>query len=335
MMKSKISIIKTRSLKEEIAQLKQEFDSMDEKGISKLKEQHDEFIREAGKYKSITAIYVGRLNKLHEFSKQEKILEQKYTDIKEQNVITDKNYYIALKNLEENKYKSEQISKINMLKRCVDFLLHMKKQSLAVECPVEGASTKEVLDLKEMVNIGNKQNAIHEQKVLNLKEENKLLNDALKKLSKSNREKITQNIIDDYLKKKNYVDLRPYNTRQDVRILGSKLTNAKNFPGIQRQDKHKVKVGHAARISFVAKVDSDDAEMQAVDRNLHAAQVKLRDTLSANELLNRRIWKAQDVLLSVYEKAAVHLEEIKSNTDDSKEKMNDFIQNLEKDLRTI
>jgi len=32
---------------------------MEEKGISKLKEQHDEFIREAGKYKSITAIYGG------------------------------------------------------------------------------------------------------------------------------------------------------------------------------------------------------------------------------------------------------------------------------------
>lgn len=38
-----------------------------------------------------------------------------------------------------------------MLKRCVDFSVHMKKQSLMVECPVEGASTKEVLDLKEMV----------------------------------------------------------------------------------------------------------------------------------------------------------------------------------------
>jgi len=52
---------------------------------------------------------VGRLNKLHEFSKQEKILEEKYTNIKKQNVITDKNYEIALKNLEENKYKSEQM----------------------------------------------------------------------------------------------------------------------------------------------------------------------------------------------------------------------------------
>jgi len=100
----------------------------------------------------------------------------------------------------------------------------MKKQSLAVECPVEGASTKDVLDLKEMVwylhlfiedtvdkihfyslqvDIGNKQNAIHEQKILNLKEENKVLNEALKELSKSNREKIIQKNIDDYSKKKN------------------------------------------------------------------------------------------------------------------------------------
>lgn len=54
-------------------------------------------------------ISVGRLNKLHEFSKQEKMLEEKYTNIKKQNVITDKNYEIALKNLEENKYKSEQM----------------------------------------------------------------------------------------------------------------------------------------------------------------------------------------------------------------------------------
>lgn len=40
----------------------QEFDSMEEKGISKLKEQHDEFIIEAGKYKSITAIYGRQYN---------------------------------------------------------------------------------------------------------------------------------------------------------------------------------------------------------------------------------------------------------------------------------
>ncbi|CAI6352793.1 unnamed protein product [Macrosiphum euphorbiae] len=192
-----------KQLKEEIAQLKQEFDSMEETGLSKLKEQHDEFIRETGKYKSITAIYVGRLNKLHEFSKQEQILEQKYTDIKEQNVITDKNYGIALKNLEENKYKSEQIAKRIMLKRCVDFSTHMKKQSLAVECPVGGASTKEVLDLKDMVEIGNKQNADHAQKILNLKEENKLLNETLKELTKSNLEKIIQKNIDDCSKKKN------------------------------------------------------------------------------------------------------------------------------------
>lgn len=33
----------------------------------------------------------------------------------------------------------------------MDFSVHMKKQSLMVECPVEGTSIKEVLDLKEMV----------------------------------------------------------------------------------------------------------------------------------------------------------------------------------------
>jgi len=38
-----------------------------------------------------------------------------------------------------------------MLKRCVDFSVHMKKQSLMIKFPVEGASTKDVLDLKEMV----------------------------------------------------------------------------------------------------------------------------------------------------------------------------------------
>jgi len=32
---------------------------MGETGISKLKEQNDEYIREAGKYKSITTIYGG------------------------------------------------------------------------------------------------------------------------------------------------------------------------------------------------------------------------------------------------------------------------------------
>jgi len=52
---------------------------------------------------------VGRLNKLDEFTKQEKVLEQKYINIKEQNVIMDKKYEIALKKMEENKFKSEQM----------------------------------------------------------------------------------------------------------------------------------------------------------------------------------------------------------------------------------
>ena len=107
-----------------------------------------------------------------------------------------------------------------------------------------------------------------------------------------------------------YVDLGPYNARQDVTILESELTNAKNLQGIQQQDEDEVTVVRVAPKSLVTKVDSDDAKMQAVDRDLHVAQAKLRNTLYANDLLNRRIWKAQDVLLSVYEKASVHLEEV-------------------------
>ncbi|XP_022161015.1 uncharacterized protein PFB0145c-like [Myzus persicae] len=320
-------------LKAETAQLKQESNSMEETGLRKLKEQHDEFIKEAGKYKSITAIYVGRLNKLHEFSKHEELLKQKYTNIKEQNVITDINYEVALKNLEENKYKSEQISKRNMLKRCVDFSVHMKKQSLMVECPVEGASTKEVLDLKEMLDIGNKQNAVHEQNRLNLKEANNALNELVKELSKLNREKIKQKNTDDYSKEKNYAALRAYNTQQDVSILASELANVNDLQGIQRQDKDTVR--RTARMSFVKNFDNDDAQLQAIDSDLHAAQVTLRDSRSANQLLNRRIWKVEDMLLNVYEKASVHLEEIKSNTNESEEKMNSFIQNLYKELRTF
>jgi len=52
---------------------------------------------------------VGRLNKLDEFSKQEKILEQKYANLKEQNVIMDKNYEMTLKHMEEHKHKSEKM----------------------------------------------------------------------------------------------------------------------------------------------------------------------------------------------------------------------------------
>lgn len=92
-----------------------------------------------------------------------------------------------------------------------------------------------------------------------------------------------------------------------MRIMGSEPMNAKDLQGIQRQDKDKVTVG---RVSSVINVDSNDAEMQAIDRDLHVAQGKFRDSLSANQLLNRRIWKAQDVLLNVYEKASVHLEEV-------------------------
>lgn len=53
------------------------------------------------------------------------------------------------------------------------------------------------------MDIGNKQNAIHEQKLLDLKEENKRLNEVLKELSKSNRENVKQKNIDDCSKTKN------------------------------------------------------------------------------------------------------------------------------------
>jgi len=48
------------------------------------------------------------------------------------------------------------------------------------------------------VDIGNKQNEIHEQKYIDLKEEN----ERLKELLKSNRENIKQNTIDHYSKEK-------------------------------------------------------------------------------------------------------------------------------------
>jgi len=92
-----------------------------------------------------------------------------------------------------------------------------------------------------------------------------------------------------------------------VRISGSELANVKDFQGIQRQEKDIV----MARISqYVNNVNSNLSELQAIDRDLHTAQMKLRDSKSANQLLNRRIWKAQDVLLNIYEIASVHFEEV-------------------------
>lgn len=52
---------------------------------------------------------MGRLNKLDEFTKHEKVLEQKYINMKEQNVMMDKKYEIALKTMEQNKFISEQM----------------------------------------------------------------------------------------------------------------------------------------------------------------------------------------------------------------------------------
>jgi len=52
------------------------------------------------------------------------------------------------------------------------------------------------------LDIGNKQNAIHEQKYTDLKEENIVLNGALKELLKSNRKNIKQKNIDDCSKEK-------------------------------------------------------------------------------------------------------------------------------------
>lgn len=53
------------------------------------------------------------------------------------------------------------------------------------------------------MDIGNKQNAVHEQNRLNLKEANNALNELVKELSKLNREKIKQKNTDDYSKEKN------------------------------------------------------------------------------------------------------------------------------------
>ncbi|CAH1713992.1 uncharacterized protein LOC114119616 isoform X2 [Aphis gossypii] len=302
-------------LKAETAQLKQEVDSMEETSLSKLKKKDDEFIREAGKHKSITAIYVGRLNKLDEFTKQEKVLEQKYIYMKEQNVMMDKKYEIALKTMEENKFISEQIAKRNMLKRCVDFSVHMKKQSLMVKCPVEGASTNEILDLSEMVDIGNKQLEIYDKECLDLKKENK----ALKELLKSTREIINEKNVDD-------------NSKENIEVknLENKLANAKDLQGIQQVDKNTIR--HVDRSIHLIVIEGTEAELKATDHDLHAIQVELYEIRSANQLLDRQIWKTEDALLNIYEKASVHLEEITSNTSNSKENIFDYIQKLYKEL---
>jgi len=108
-----------------------------------------------------------------------------------------------------------------MLKQCVDFSVHMKKQSLMVKCPVEGASTNEIIDFEEMVlnifiniyididnkicfyslqlDIGNKLSEMHDKKCFDLKEETKVL----KELLKSTREIINEKSVGDYSKKKN------------------------------------------------------------------------------------------------------------------------------------
>jgi len=53
------------------------------------------------------------------------------------------------------------------------------------------------------LDAGNKQNAIREQNILDLKEEIKLLNEELKELSESNQKNIQKKKIDDHSKKKN------------------------------------------------------------------------------------------------------------------------------------
>jgi len=92
-----------------------------------------------------------------------------------------------------------------------------------------------------------------------------------------------------------------------VRSSGSELANAKDLQGAQPADKDTV---FRTDQTHVIGTDSAEAESQSVNNDLHVAQAELYDILSANQLLNRRIWMAEDLLLNVYETASVHLEEV-------------------------
>jgi len=88
--------------------------------------------------------------------------------------------------------------------------------------------------------------------------------------------------------------------------------NAKDLHGIQQPDKDKDTLCHVDRTIHAIEVDGTKTELKSVDHELHAAQVKLYDIRSANQLLDRRIWKTEDALLNIYEKASVHLGEVLS-----------------------
>lgn len=95
--------------------------------------------------------------------------------------------------------------------------------------------------------------------------------------------------------------------RQQIKWLGSELVNVKK--GIQQRDKDKCAVLPADRTHEID-VDGTDTESQAMDLDVQAARSELSDIRSTNQLLDRRILKAEEVLLDVYERASVHSKQV-------------------------
>lgn len=84
--------------------------------------------------------------------------------------------------------------------------------------------------------------------------------------------------------------------------------NAKDLKGIQQVDKNTIR--HVDRSIHMIVIEGNEAELKATDHDLHTIQVELYEIRSANQLLDRQIWKTEDALLNIYEKASVHLEEV-------------------------
>lgn len=84
--------------------------------------------------------------------------------------------------------------------------------------------------------------------------------------------------------------------------------NTKDLQGIQQVDKNIIP--HVDRSIYLIVIEGTDAELKATDHDLHAIQIELYDIRSANQLLDRQIWKIEDALLNIYDKVSVHLEEV-------------------------
>ncbi|VVC27372.1 Hypothetical protein CINCED_3A024090 [Cinara cedri] len=308
-----------KKLKAEIEELLQGKDSMVEINRNRLKEKDDEFMRAVGIIKTTTAVYVGRLNKLKEFCKQEEILEEKLINMEQQIEAMNKNYEVKLKKLEEKYFYNRKVIQKGMLQRCFNFAFHTNKLFMSDLHPRVQKSSNEILDLEDMLKKQQVLNMDLDKQILQKREENK----RFLRLIKSNAKNI-DTLKDTYYTKEEKVKGVKKELAEVLEDVNRLLENLDKDMGRTRQ-KHHSKLRSAVGDAVL--------ELQSLSHDMHIVQEDLSGIQATNRKLDEFIWEIEDLLLKTYGKTLNHAEEIKCiNKEDRIEKPMQFIQQLYTEL---